>query len=429
MAWKTEKLGTFIDRKEASMQTGPFGTQLKASEYTESGIPVINVRNIGYGKIRDEKLEYLGESKAQKLKAHILKSGDIVFGRKGASDRHVLIDRTNEGWLQGSDCLRLRLHSPTLSGKFLSYYFDTSGHKYWMEAVCSFGATMTSLNQDIVRRIEIPVPPLPMQKKIAGVLSGYDDLIENNKRRIALLEKIAEEIYREWFVRMRFPGCETTKFEKGVPNGWTFAGLGTLCLEVRKRTKKKDLSEDLRYVGLEHMPRKSITLTEFASADSVQSDKFTFIGNDILFGKIRPYLHKIALASFDGTCSSDIIVLRSLESYNLAFVLFTVFSEAFVDLATVASKGTKMPRADWDFLKKQQMRIPNAELLREFQAKMDPVFDQMKALTETNRLSAQAKRLLLPRLVSGKLSIEDLDIQFPPSMREEERSELEPAYA
>lgn len=429
MNWETDKIGTFIDRKEASMQTGPFGTQLKASDYKDAGVPVINVRNIGFGKIRDEKLEYIEERLAEKLKAHILRDGDIVFGRKGASDRHVLIDKTTDGWFQGSDCLRLRLNSPKLFGKFLSYYFDTSGHKYWMEAVCSFGATMTSLNQDIVRRIDIPVPPLPAQKKIAAVLSAYDDLIENNKRRIAILEKMAEEIYREWFVRLRFPGHKNTKFEKGVPSGWTAAGLETLCVEVRKRTKKKDLTEDVQYVGLEHMPRKSIALTEFAFADSVQSDKFTFIVDDILFGKIRPYLHKIALAPFAGTCSSDIIVLRSLKPHNLGFVLFTVFSGSFVDLATVASKGTKMPRADWDFLKKQEMRIPNVELLGEFQAKIDPIFVQIKALTEINRLSAQAKNLLLPRLIFGKLSVEALDIQFPPSMIEEEQNEPEAAYA
>lgn len=105
-----------------------------------------------------------------------------------------------------------------------------------MEAQGSFGATMGSLNQGIISRINFPLPPLPIQRKIAGILSAYDELIENNNRRIAILEKMAEEIYREWFVRMRFPGNENVKVVKGVPEGWEVKKVGDIGKVVTGKT-------------------------------------------------------------------------------------------------------------------------------------------------------------------------------------------------
>src|SRR5690606_22417162 len=120
-------------------------------------------------------------------------------------------------------------------------YLRTQGHQDWMQALCSFGATMSSLNQEIVRRLSFPKPPFKVQKKIAAILTAYDDLIENNQRRIALLEKIAEEIYREWFVRMRFPGHEQVKFEKEVPEGWSLVSAVDAFQVLSGGTPKTDV--------------------------------------------------------------------------------------------------------------------------------------------------------------------------------------------
>lgn len=125
------------------------------------------------------------------------------------------------------------------------------------------------------------------------------------------------------------------------------------------------------------------------------------------------------MAHFSGACSSDTSVLRPNERVYEAYLLFTVFSDTFVELATVASKGTKMPRADWGFLKKLEIAIPNKELLEVYQEQFDPLFTQIVMLLQTNELLAASRDRLLPRLISGKLSVEDLDIQFPPSMLEE----------
>ena len=238
--FETIKIDELVISGEVSLQTGPFGTQLKASDYVEFGTPVINVRNVGFGDIRQKDLEYLDEKMVEKLTIHQLKRGDIVFGRKGAVERHAFVGGVGVGWIQGSDCLRLRIKSHRIDNRFVSYYLRTKAHQDWMMALCSFGATMASLNQDIVKLITIPLPEIDEQRKIAAILSAYDDLIENNKRRIALLEKMAEEIYREWFVRFRFPGYQQAEFEKGIPKGWRGLMLSDLVY-INARSLKKNM--------------------------------------------------------------------------------------------------------------------------------------------------------------------------------------------
>ena len=291
------------------------------------------------------------------------------------------------------------------------------------------GASNPTLNRNHIHKIKVLFPKEhDTQRKIAAILTAYDDLIETNKRRITLLEKVAEELYREWFVRMRFPGHQNTKFIKGVPEGWEIRPISSFCDEIRQGIKKKDLADDEIYLGLEHLPRKSIAIQEWATADSVDSDKLRFKERDILFSKIRPYLHKVALAHFSGACSSDTIVLRPSDQIYEGFLLFTVFSDTFIELATIAAKGTKMPRADWEFLEKLELKLPPAELLENYQSRFEEIFSLIANLLQVNQQATQTRNLLLPRLISGKLSVENLDIQFPLSMQEE-ATEYEPAYA
>jgi len=157
--WKSTNIKALIESGFATLQTGPFGTQLKAAEYVEDGTPVINVRNIGDGRLRPEKLEYLADSKVVELHRHTLKAADIVFGRKGAVERHLLVSEDESGWVQGSDCIRLRLVGSPVSTQYLSISFREVSHQRWMMNQCSGGATMASLNQDILGRIPVLVPP------------------------------------------------------------------------------------------------------------------------------------------------------------------------------------------------------------------------------------------------------------------------------
>jgi len=221
-------IGQLAKEGAADIQTGPFGTQLKASDYSAEGVPVINVRNIGYGKLRSDKIEFVSETTAERLNIHILSEGDIVFGRKGAVDRHLFVAGGQADWLQGSDCIRLRLDRERINPRFASYAFLRPYHREWMLQQCGNKATMASLNQDVIRRIALPFPRRYHQDEIVYILSAYDDLIENNRRRIKLLEEAARMLYREWFVRFRFPGHEHVKIN-GTPEGWEKRRIKKVC--------------------------------------------------------------------------------------------------------------------------------------------------------------------------------------------------------
>ena len=416
------KISELVDNCEASLQTGPFGTQLKAGEYVQKGVPVINVRNIGYGNVRKEQLEFITEKKASDLKAHRLKHGDIVFGRKGAVDRHAYIDIGTEGWMQGSDCLRLRVCSKRVCNKFLSYYFKTSGHKYWMEAVCSFGATMSSLNQDIVKLISVPMPSLEAQEKIAAILSAYDDLIENNKRRIALLEKMAEEIYREWFVRMRFPGHEKVKFKKGVPKNWKYERLDDLCVVIKRGISPAYEDGSQRLVLNQRCIRDgNIDLNVARGHDTkVSRDKYIQYGDALINSTGVGTLGRISIVENEPdniTVDSHITICRANTSkVKIHYLSHSVkrLQGYFEYMATGATGQVELNRS---LIASTKILVPKPNLQSRFSEIADPIWGKRDSLAKLNKILSDSRDMLLGRLISGKLSVDDLDIQFPPSMQ------------
>ena len=176
------QIGKLVQEGAITIKTGPFGTQLKASEYQESGTPVLNVKNLGYGSVSSAKLDHVGSNTVERLRIHLLKQGDIVFGRKGAVDRHAYIDDESDGWMQGSDCIRLRVETDDINPRFLSYYFLTNKHKAFMVSMCSHGTTMASLNQNILEQIDFPFMEREYQDKITGSLEIIDEKIKVNQK-------------------------------------------------------------------------------------------------------------------------------------------------------------------------------------------------------------------------------------------------------
>jgi type I restriction enzyme, S subunit len=348
-----------------------------------------------------------------------LKPGDILLANCGASIGRVGVAQDDPRIYKTTFQKSISVIKPDVASvdrRYL-YYFVLCNNNHLIDL--GGGTAQPNLLISDIKRIKVPLPPLPIQKKIAAILSAYDELIENNQRRIAILETMAEEIYREWFVRMRFPGHEKVKIVKGVPEGWGSIAIETLCDEIRDSIRVEDLQDDMKYLGLEHLPRKSFSIRDSGFADSVHSNKLLFKERDILFGKIRPYLHKLALAHLSGACSTDTIIIRPQETWLEGYLLLTFFSESFIDLATTSAKGTKMPRADWDFLKKARILRPDKDLLKLFQARFSKMFDQIELCLKRCELLKQSRDLLLPRLISGKLDVENLDITFPLGMRDD----------
>ena len=194
-----QTLGEICDEVDGIIRTGPFGSQLHKSDYRDEGLPVIMPKNIINGRIELDGIARIGKDDEFRLREHKLAKGDIVYARRGDIGRCALIRERENGWLCGTGSLRISLGNKIVSPVYLYYYLN---HPYiisWIQNQ-AVGATMPNLNTTIVRSIPISYPPLPTQRKIAAILSAYDDLIENNTRRIQILEAMAQTLYRHWFV-------------------------------------------------------------------------------------------------------------------------------------------------------------------------------------------------------------------------------------
>lgn len=422
----TIKIGELVKKGEAELQTGPFGTQLKASDYVEFGVPVINVRNVGFGDIRDINLEYLDERMVEKLSEHILLKNDIVFGRKGAVERHAFIDEIGVGWIQGSDCLRLRIKSDRVNNRFISYFFNTLAHQDWMKAVCSFGATMASLNQDIVKLITIPLPEITVQNKISAILTSYDQVINNTNQQITILEKTSGELFKEWFVRFRFPNFKNTAFEKGLPADWSVKKLTNgekfqlipNNLEVFEDEKKYYATSAVNGINLLEATSEH-TYTNLPSRAKHKAKL-----NSVWFARMKNTYKVLGINSKNSYLIHNMILSSGFcgietDEVHFYFLYLLIKSESFHDTKDVFCTGATQESLTNSSLKKIKILYPTEHLIEEFGKVVAPIVNQIFNLQRTNSEIKNCKSNLLDRLISGKLSVENLDIQFPPSMLED----------
>ena len=238
------------------------------------------------------------------------------------------------------------------------------------------------------------------------MVATYDDLIENNRQRIALLEEAARLLYREWFVHFRFPGHERVKITDGIPEGWGRRTLGDVVEVVKKSVNPFDFDEHDIHIGLEHIPRRSFTLADWEPAEGLASAKWRFEEGDILFCKIRPYFHKVGFAMRTGLVSSDALVWRVHSEADWPIVLCATSSDCFVAVASKTMReGSKMPRADWNVLRDYVIPKPPKGLLEVFNDTVRAIAEQCKALALQNRVLAEGRDLLLPRLMSGEIAV------------------------
>jgi len=235
--WLKSTIGEICDNGGGEVKTGPFGSQLHQSDYQDTGFPVVMPADIINGQIDQSRIARVSQSHVDRLHKHKLSKGAIIYGRRGDIGRQALVRNENIGWLCGTGCLRINLGDAPLIPEFLHLYLKMPEIVGWIQNQ-AVGATMPNLNTNILRRVPVWYPDSKdEQRKIASAVFTYDDLIENNKCRIALLEKMAEEIYSEWFVRMRFPGYENRLFHKGIPNDWKIKKLRDIVSYIGDRIR------------------------------------------------------------------------------------------------------------------------------------------------------------------------------------------------
>ncbi|MBC7199252.1 MAG: restriction endonuclease subunit S [Pseudomonas balearica] len=403
MRWPTKSVESSVERL--------IDYRGKTPTKTSSGVRLITAKVIKGGRILPTPAEYIAIDQYDSwMRRGLPKKLDVLLTTE-APLGEIGILRTSEKVALAQRVILLRGKPGILDQRFMFYAMQDAFVQDQLHSR-STGTTVLGIKQSELRKVELPVPDLLTQGRIASTLSAYDDLIENNTRRIEILEEMARRLYEELFVQFRFPGHEDVEFKESelglIPEGWVVSCLGDIAEEIREAVHPSSVSPDTPYIGLEHLPRRSITLREWGSADSVSSGKLFFRRGDVLFGKIRPYFHKVVIAPFSGICSSDTILIRPKKDNFLGVVLCCSSSDKFVDYATQTSNGTKMPRADWKVLKNYPVLIPSDGILSDFNSFVLGVVGQARNLMLKNVNLRAQRDLLLPKLISGEIDVSDI---------------------
>ena len=312
--------------------------------------------------------------------------------------------------------------------RFIKYCLDT--YKKEMQLI-SQGTTQDNLSQGKLLSLRFRIPDYDQQQKIAAILSAYDELIENNQRRIALLEKMAEEIYREWFVRMRFPGHEKVKIVKGIPEGWSFDKASIFFnLAKGKSYAAEELTDDTG-----HMP--FISLKSFNRGGGYREDGLKYYS-----GQYKPeqviHQNDVVMAVTDMTQDRAVIgrvarmpdlgekgAVISLDTVKLipknihkTFLYAYMRHSGFANFIKEFANGANVLHLKPDLITQQKIIIPPIQLQNKFVSIAESLYAEADLLGKANTQLVKMRDMLLPRLISGKLSVEHLDIQFPPGMED-----------
>ncbi len=194
-----------------------------------------------------------------------------------------------------------------------------------------------------------------------------------------------------------------------VPKGWMVGTLGNIAKTVKKQLQSSELHSELHYVGLEHIPRKSLSISDWGNAEGLESAKAAFVKDDILFGKLRPYFHKVVIAPFNGVCSTDILVCQSKIPAYYGITVMQLFSKALIDYADRLSNGAKMPRVNWKDLSDYPICIPSEELAGSYSEIIKPTILRMTENIHQTQTLATLRDTLLPRLISGQLRLPEAE--------------------
>jgi type I restriction enzyme S subunit len=197
--WEYTTLGLACERGGGDIQTGPFGSQLHASDYVPIGIPSIMPQNIGDNRVVEDGIARIPPEDARRLSRYLVRRGDIVYSRRGDVERRALVRDHEDGWLCGTGCLRVRLGDRGPDPRFATYYLGHPNVREWIVRH-AHGATMPNLNTSILGACPFAVPPLPEQRAIAHILGTLDDKIELNRRMSETVEAMARALFKSWFV-------------------------------------------------------------------------------------------------------------------------------------------------------------------------------------------------------------------------------------
>lgn len=376
----------------ADIQTGPFGSQLHKEDYVETGTPIVTVEHLGNRVFTEQNLPRVSDSDKARLIKYTLSTGDIVFSRVGSVDRCSYVDKSHDGWMFSGRCLRVR---PTelVDSLYLYYYFCLEETKQFVRNI-AVGATMPSINTKLLGEVEIALPDLNNQKRIAAVLSSLDDKIENNQKLNDNLADLLQTIYQGRF------GNDILAVNQGV--------LSDICSYSTDKVAVSELNVRT-YFSTENMLSGKAGSTEATSLPTTSQTTACHKG-DTLISNIRPYFKKIVYCEDKCGCSTDVLCFTPSQPCYSAYLFSTLYADKFFAFMVAGSKGTKMPRGDKQQIMTYPVVLPSEEELAGFNTIASPLLEQTYSNRAENKRLSILRDTLLPKLMSGEINVSAIQL-------------------
>lgn len=365
---------------------GPFGSSIKVETFVDTGIPIISGEHLHDISLTEARFRFITEAHADQLAKANVTRGDIVFTHAGSIGQVAVIpeDSKFSRYVLSQRQFFMRCNRSIVEPLYIAYYFRSPEGRHKLLANASqVGVPSIARPVTYLRSIELPIPPLHIQREIVEIIEALRDRITLLRETNATLEAIAQALFKSWFVdfdpvraKMEgrapegmdeetaalFPDSLESAGEKELPYGWIVGTLGSIARTRKDQLQPRDIDPSFRYVGLEHVPRRSLILDAWGKSDELASAKLRFRENDVLFGKLRPYFHKVVIAPIDGVCSTDILVCEPNDPDYYGLMTMYLFSDELVSYTDRLSNGAKMPRANWKDLAAYEVAVPPSAL-------------------------------------------------------------------
>jgi len=401
------------------------GTTYKSALLDRPGPVLLGLASIApEGGFRDGAYRTYGGACPAKL---MLLPGDLYISLKDLTQNAFLLGAVSKVPREISSG---RLTQDTVKLVFRNGDQDIKSYLYWIlrtpeyRAYCrerAIGTTNLSLSRDDFLNFPIP-PPVKVKIRMAKLLDDIERLERGIRQENLSSQRALQAIFRSWFIDYA-PVIDDSRPKGGeyarlfprslqpspigrIPAGWKVGVFGDLATNIRDGIQPSAIAPRTPYIALEHMLSKCVAISTWALGDDVESNKFRFKAGDTLFGKLRPYFHKVGVAPVDGVCATDILVIRPRIQEATAFVLNLASSIEFVDYTDVRSTGTKMPRTSWQDMSAYPIAIPPNDILAAFEEIGAPICRKIIANVHKERALAKVRSRLVRELFTGGVDLE-----------------------
>ena len=390
--WNNVKLGEYIDVLS--------GFAFKSKDFSDSGIPVIKIKNVSPPCITLDDLSYVPEDVAFQNLKYILKKGDVLIAMTGSHINQIASVVGRVGRVRYDDVTVLNQRVGKIINKndkysnldYIYYFLSQYDVKVELAQKAGGAANQANISPSDIRNLYFPCPPIEVQNKIATILSRYDSLIENYQKQIKLLEESAQRLYKEWFVDLRFPGHGNTKIMDGIPEGWKKKKVGDLISKVR-RTKQVSANNYLNYGCIPVIDQSRNYIAGYTNdIDSLVEVTIPYI----VFGDHTRVLKYVPFSFAKGADGTQLIMSNDMERMPQSLFYNSLIE---IDLSNYSYAR------HFKYLKEESILVPPKDIAQRYAKVVSQYCQSIQKNREQIRHLTEARDRLLPKLMSGEIKV------------------------